>query len=202
MNDEQGKCNESKLLEFTIHVVGGSPIDLGRRLMKDGDNQYESGWGVNGVIPDSTLFANGEPDATMIQVRLDGELVFERLLDFSKPEGLVFEDRGPLYDENEDPGNGWWLYGAERWAGVTWSPWTLAVPDNFKFDPGKLVIPFCHARIDHDSNPQPVFKPCEISYDGKKAAGLEWEDQTHSGGVAYWTVKDGIAKQCSVPGGY
>jgi hypothetical protein len=58
----------------------------------------------------------------MLQVSLDGEIVFERLLDFSKPEGLVFEDRGSLYDENEDPGDGWWLYGAERWAGGTWSP--------------------------------------------------------------------------------
>ena len=128
MNNKQGTCKGSKLLQFTICGVRGSPIELGRRLMKDGDDQFESGWGVNGVIPDSTLFANGEPGATMLQVSLDDEIVFERLLDFSKPEGLVFEDCGPLYDENEDPGDGWWLYGAERWAGVTWSPWTMEVP--------------------------------------------------------------------------
>lgn len=194
----------TKLLRFTISGVHGRPIELGRRLMKDGDDQYESGFGVNGVIPDSTLFANGEPGATMIQVRLDDEIVFERLLDFSKPEGLVFEDRGPLYDENEDPGDGWWLYGAERWAGVTWSPWTMEVPDDFQFDPGKLAIPFYHARIDDESEPRLVFRPREISYDGHKAAGegLEWNDQTHSSGVAYWTVENGVARQYIMPDCY
>lgn len=204
MENGQDKCNGSKLLQFTICAVGGSPIELGRRLMKDRDDQYESGCGVNGVIPDSTLLANGDPGATMIQASLDGEIVFERLLDFSKPDGLVFKDRGPLYDENEDPGDGWWIYGAERWTGVTWSLWTMEVPDDFQFDPGKLAIPFYHARIDDESEPRLVFRPREISYDGKKptGAGLKWDGQTHSGGVAYWTVEDGVARQYIMPGCY
>ena len=179
---------------FHIQVIPEElPCELGRVNLKPGEVLTYDPYGV---IGNADVYADGTPGGTKLVVRLDGETLVEQEIDFSNPQGLAFVDQGDLFDETP-PENGQWLYGASVKEEFTWSGWVMEVPADFSFDPGKLVVPFVHARAGA-SESQLWIHPCDIRYGDLKpddTAFQHQEDNQPTYAIEYWTVERGVPRE-------
>ena len=82
-----------------------------------------------------------------------------------------------------------------------WAAWIQEVPPGFRFDPGKLVVPFHRSRIEPDGPVLRLIRPPEFRYGRRKPAGDSFRFLSRSWIVrmfgsdrtAFWTVgKDGV----------
>ena len=185
-----------------------TPYELARSVLKRGEVPTYDPWGVIGAdtsVNVSDVHADGMPGGTKLIVRLDGEALVEQEIDFSDPHGLSFVDKGDLFDETP-PKRGRWLYGANPREDVRWKVWAFEVPDDFAFDPEKLVIPFVRARTCALDEPRLWIHPCDIRYgnqtpgdDGKGFEACFHGYNEGHGGISYWTVENGVPEEYAGP---
>jgi hypothetical protein len=143
-------------------------------------------------------YSVAEPGMVTLSAALDGKTVFSRNLDLSRPDGLAVEDRGTLF-EADAPAEGRQFVGCAPNGPSGWSAWVMEVPPGFRFDPGKLVVPFHRSRIEADGPVLRLIRPPEFRYGRRKPGGDSFRFLTRSWLVRmfgpdrtqYWIVENG-----------
>ena len=145
-------------------------------------------------------YSVAEPGSVTLSATLDGNTVFSCNLDLARPDGLAVEDRGTLF-EADVPAEGRLLVGCAPDGPSGWSAWVMEVPAGFRFDPGKLVVPFHRSRIEADGPELRLIRPPEFRYGRRKPSGDSFQFLTRSwlarmfgpDRSEYWTVgKHGV----------
>lgn len=118
----------------------------------------------------------GEPvwHGVRISVAVDGEKVFDHLVSPDETHGVVFERTEAPFGAGPGTGADERIVGAVRWRSGGWSPRTMRVPPDFRFDPGKLVVPVFRFAIDWDgAEPTTLVRQDAIRYDGRLLETLD-----------------------------
>ena len=154
-------------------------------------------------------------DGVALRVFLDGVVVFDKPLDPDRPDGLAFEDRGRPF---EGPGRRFYLCSEPQYQHVSywmvegagtefWDSWVVVVPEDFRFEPDKLAIPFSRVRIHPDRDPAAVIRPPDIRYgewenagDPFRFSGFKNIDDCYYGSETNgWIVENGVAEPYEGP---
>ena len=131
------------------------------------------------------------------------------------PSGLAFEDRGRPF---EGPGRRFYLCSEPQYQHVSywmvegagtefWDSWVVVVPEDFRFEPDKLAIPFSRVRIHPDRDPAAVIRPPDIRYgewenagDPFRFSGFKNIDDCYYGSETNgWIVENGVAEPYEGP---
>ena len=176
-------------------------VEFCRKVLKPGAVPRHPRADETRNAPKWISYSVAEPGQVTLSAALDGKTVFSRNLDLSRPDGLAVEDRGTLF-EDEVPADGRLLVGCAPDGPSAWAAWILEVPPGFRFDPGKLVVPFHRSRIELDGPVLRLIRPPEFRYGRRKPTGDSFRFLSRSwlarmfgpDRTAFWTVgKDGVA---------
>ena len=130
-------------------------VEFGRRELKPGEEAV----GTEGV--EFVPYADLEPDATTLLVELDGVRYLRCPLSLTHLDGITFQNRGDMFGEIRE---GRWLYATRSKQWVRWTSWIVEVPEDFQFDPSKLVVPYVRATVSGDGEDGYFTNPKEIRY--------------------------------------
>ena len=148
-------------------------------------SEYEdSGWGLpfrlfgksefHVVLGETDLVGEPTWHGMRLSVAVDGEKVFDHLVSPDETHGVVFERTESPFGAGSGAGADERIVGAVRWRTYGWIPRTLRVPPDFRFDPGKLVVPVFRFAIDWDgAEPTTLVRQDEIRYDGRLLETLD-----------------------------
>ncbi len=191
------------ILAITVEIerAGNDSFEFCRKVLKPGSVPRHPRTDRRRNAPNWVDYSPAEPGMVSLSAVLDGKTVFTRQLDLSRPDGLAVEDRGTLF-EDEVPEDGRLLVGCAPDGPSAWAAWILEVPPGFRFDPGKLVVPFHRSRIEPDGPVLRLIRPPEFRYGRRKPTGDSFRFLSRSwlarmfgpDRTAFWTVgKDGVA---------
>lgn len=181
-------------------------VELCRKVLKPGAVPRHPRADGTRNAPKWVPFSVAEPGSVTLSAALDGKTVFSRNLDLSRPDGLAVEDRGTLFEADE-PAKGRLLVGCAPDGPSGWSAWVMEVPPGFRFDPGKLVVPFHRSRVEADGPVLRLIRPPEFRYGRRKPVGDSFRFLTRSWLVRmfgpdrtqYWIVENGRVKPYDGP---
>lgn len=165
--------------QLIVELGCGQFVELGRKVIPLDDDDEEPVEDAKVSSRDKRrLYAvmdeGGIVHALSVRVFLGGKIVFEHNVSPEDACGVTFDDCGDLFDI-APPKNGRWLYGAECNDPTSITPWQVDVPARFKFDPSKLRIPYCRARISAFPETALLVAPEEIRY-GRRRPDTSGED--------------------------
>ena len=102
-----------------------------------------------------------------IDVTLGGKSIFSQPVSFDDPHGIAFKPTdsplGVALGNEKNP----WIVGTVRWRGIKWTPWTLDVAPEFRFDSTKLLIPYFRFPIHDETKEAALVRNDAIRYDGQ-----------------------------------
>ena len=187
-----------KVVSVEIDRALNDSVELCRKVLKPGAVPRHPRADETRNAPKWISYSVAEPGQVTLSAALDGETVFSRNLDLSRPDGLAVEDRGTLF-EPDVPAKGRLLVGCAPDGPSGWSAWVMEVPAGFRFEPGKLVVPFHRSRIEADGPVLRLIRPPEFRYGRRKPGGDAFRFLTRSWLVrmfgpdrtVFWTVENG-----------
>ena len=209
---KQAKGIRGRILEFQIRTA--SPyVSVTRQELAPGERPEEPG-GIDFRHAGTERYADAS-EGVALRVFLDGAVVFDKPLDPDRPDGLAFEDLGRPF---EGPGRRFYLCSEPQYSHVSywmvggagsefWDSRVVVVPEDFRFEPEKLAIPFSRMRIRPDRGPSAVIRPPDIRYgewndagDPFRFSGFQNVDGCYDGSERTgWIVENGVAEPYEGP---
>lgn len=97
---------------------------------------------------------------------IDGRVVFDENVYGDDPKGIRFVEVPPPFLKTPGDADREWVVGDWLLRGADWSPWKMEVAEDFRFEPGKLTIPFFRIPLETGSAPVALAMHSAIRYDG------------------------------------
>ena len=101
-----------------------------------------------------------------VVAKIDDRVVFEECIFGDDSHGIRFMEVPPPFLATSGDADREWVVGAWLLRGANWSPWKIEVDEDFRFEPGKLTIPFFRIPLENGNAPVALARHMDVRYDG------------------------------------
>ena len=101
-----------------------------------------------------------------VVAKIDGRVVFDECVYGDDSKDIRFVEVPPPFLKTPGDADREWVVGDWLLRGADWSPWKMEVAEDFRFEPGKLTIPFFRIPLEAGEAPVALARHSDIRYDG------------------------------------
>ena len=146
------------------------------------------------VLGKSKESGNWVWNGVKVTVRIDGAAVLDGTVSPQDSHGIAFENVKSPLKFDFDGGKDEWLVGVARVGISVWARCAKAVPDDFRFEAGKLSIPYFRMPLTYGAEPSAVVARHGIRYDGFSRGDFEtdWDSVCEPDITYLLLTRDGL----------